>query len=152
MRAKLLKDGDQRIHALVFETGADPMAGIRDFARRHGIVAASFQAIGAFEHAVLGFFDFERRDYLRIEVAEQTEVVSLTGNVALKDGEPVLHVHAVLGKRDGQAVAGHLLEATVRPTLEVMLSDLPAHLARAHDEATGLPLLSSGTEADGSAA
>lgn len=146
MREKLLHAGDQKTYALVFDTGEDPMAGILDFAERQELTAASFQAIGAFRRAVLGFFDFERKDYRRIEVGEQAEVVSLMGNVARKDGRPKLHIHAVLGRPDGQAMAGHLLEATVRPTLEVVLTEAPAHLARAHDEATGLPLISSGTE------
>jgi uncharacterized protein len=145
MRAKLLKDGEQKTYALVFDTGDDPMAGLLDFAAAEDIHAASFQAIGAFRSAVLGFFEFDRKDYHRIPVDGQSEVVSLTGNLARQGGKPKLHIHAVLGRRDGQAVAGHLLEAVVRPTLEVVLTELPAHLARSHDEATGLPLISSGT-------
>ena len=69
-------------------------------------------------------------------------MVSLLGNIALTDGEPSLHIHAVLGVRGGRAVAGHLLEATVRPTLEIMLTETPAHLVRCKDAKTGLSLLS----------
>src|SRR3546814_5928053 len=123
------------------------MAGILAFARARDITSASFQAIGAFKTAVLGFFDFDRRAYDRIPVDGQAEVVSLTGNIAREGEEPRLHAHAVLGGPTGQAVAGHLLEAVVRPTLEVILVESPAHLARAPDPATGLSLISRGVEA-----
>src|SRR3546814_17562911 len=76
------------------------MAGILAFARARDITSASFQAIGAFKTAVLGFFDFDRRAYDRIPVDGQAEVVSLTGNIAREGEEPRLHAPAVLGARE----------------------------------------------------
>jgi predicted DNA-binding protein with PD1-like motif len=46
-----------------------------------------------------------------------------------------------LGKSDGAAIGGHLLKATVHPTLEVILEESPGYLQRRMDEATGLPLI-----------
>jgi predicted DNA-binding protein with PD1-like motif len=63
------------------------------------------------------------------------------GDITLKDGQPSIHAHVVLGKRDGTAHGGHLLEAHVRPTLEVILTESPAHLTRRFDEASGLALI-----------
>jgi predicted DNA-binding protein with PD1-like motif len=145
MDIRTLKDGDEKVYAVIFATGEDPMAGLRKLAGRKAFNAASLTAIGAFRRAVLGFFDLDRKDYRRIPVDEQCEVVSLTGNIALKDGEPGLHIHATLGRSDGSAVVGHLLEAEVRPTLEVILTELPAELIRHKDPATGLPLLAPST-------
>lgn len=84
----------------------------------------------------------QRKDYERIPIGEQVEVVSLVGDVALgPDGAPKLHVHVVLAKRDGSAWGGHLIEARVQPTLEVMLVESPSHLQRRIDTATGLALI-----------
>ncbi|WP_207461359.1 PPC domain-containing DNA-binding protein [Azospirillum sp. SYSU D00513] len=141
MRIKKLNDGAERVFAVVFQSGEDPMAGLTEMARQREFNASSFTGIGAFRRAVLGFFDLDRSDYHRIPVEEQCEVVSLTGNIALVDGAPSLHIHATLGRRDGSAVVGHLLEAEVRPTLELILTELPACMARRRDPATGLPLL-----------
>lgn len=141
MRTKLLVDGDERVWALVFDAGEEVMAALADWTRSQGITACSFTGIGAFSRATLGFFDLERRDYDRIEVDEQMEVLALTGNVALADGKPKIHAHVVLGARDGSARGGHLLAGTVRPTLELSARDSPAPLERRHDPATGLPLL-----------
>jgi predicted DNA-binding protein with PD1-like motif len=90
---------------------------------------------------VLGYFDWQRKDYRRIAIEEQVEVLNLTGNVALADGKPKLHPHIVVGKADGSAHGGHLLEGHVRPTLEVVVTESPAHLQRRSDPETGLPLL-----------
>jgi predicted DNA-binding protein with PD1-like motif len=141
MKSKQLgRDGEQTF-VLVFETGDDVLAGILDFAVGAGISAAHFSAIGGFSDAVLGYFDIESKRYRRIPVAEQVEVVSLSGDIALRDDQPTVHAHVVVGSADGSARAGHLLEAHVRPTLELMMFESPSHLRRRMDDATGLPLL-----------
>ena len=75
-------------------------------------------------------------------VREQTEVLSLIGDIALEErGGRKVHAHVVLGKRDGAALGGHLLAAKVRPTLEVVLDASPGCLKRRHDPASGLSLI-----------
>lgn len=142
MKYQLLKDDVERSYALVFEPGEEVMQGLRQFATDENLTAARFTAIGAFRDATLGFFDMETKEYHKIPVREQVEVLSLVGNVAEHEGKPKLHAHVVVGKRDGTAHGGHLVEAHVRPTLEVMLDESPRHLHRRHDPATGLALLS----------
>ena len=141
MQSKELAVVGTRTFVIVFEEGEDVLSGLEGFAVAQDLTAAEFTGLGAFSRAVLGFFDTERRDYERIEVDEQVEVLSLVGNVAEFDGKPKLHPHVVLGRRDGSALGGHLLEARVRPTLEVMLTESPRHLRRATDASTGLPLI-----------
>jgi predicted DNA-binding protein with PD1-like motif len=143
MRAKQLHEAHgQKTFALVFETGDEVMETLAGFARQHNLAAAHFSAIGAFESATLGYFDWQKKDYLRNPVNEQVEVVSLLGDVAESEkGGPKVHAHVVLGRRDGTALAGHLLDGRVRPTLEVILVESPAHLHRRHDEQSGLALI-----------
>lgn len=148
MKAKRLKrDGDETF-VLVFAAGDEVMAGLRAFAREHELEAAHFTGIGALSDAVLGFFDWERKDYRRNPVAEQVEVVSLIGDVTAgeKPGEANIHAHIVLGRADGTALGGHLLEAHVRPTLEVIVTKSPSHLRRRKDPVSGLALIALETE------
>jgi hypothetical protein len=105
------------------------------------IDTAGLTAIGAFEHAVIGYFDWDKKDYKHIPVDQQVEVLSLIGDVAETKREPALHIHAVLGKSDGSVVGGHLLEGHVRPTLEVIVTQPPAHLRKKKDAETGLALI-----------
>jgi len=126
---------------LVFETGDEAVAGLAEFARTHGLGAAQLSAIGAFSDAVLGYFDWEQKEYRRIPIDEQVEVVSLLGHVALADDGPAVHAHAVVAGADGAARGGHLLEGHVRPTLEVVLTESPAHLRKRYDPESGLALI-----------
>lgn len=141
MQSKLLTTGEQRTYVVVFDPGEEVVEGLTSFAAEQGLTAAEFSGLGAMSDCVLGFFDLERRDYDRIPIREQVEVLTLVGNVAVKHGETKLHPHIVIGRRDGTAYGGHLLEGHARPTLEVMITEAPAHIRRRTDEATGLPLI-----------
>ena len=142
MKYQLLSDvAGQRTFALVLDAGDDVTRGLQSFAAEHQLSAASFTAIGAFDRVTLGYFDPSRRTYARIAVDEQVEVLMLAGNVALAGDERKVHAHVVVSKADGTAHGGHLLDARVRPTLEVIVVESSAHLRRTIDPVTGLPLL-----------
>jgi predicted DNA-binding protein with PD1-like motif len=142
VQSKLLHESDGiRTFALVLDTGDEAMARLSAFADAEDLDAADFTAIGAFSRAVVAFFDLERKDYQPIPVDEQVEVLSIVGHVTREPGGRNVHAHAVLGKRDGTAVGGHLLEGHVRPTLELVLTESPAHLRRRKHAQTGLALI-----------
>lgn len=144
MKAKVLDETGERTIAIVLETGDEVIDTLTRFAASHDVVAARFTAIGAMSTATLGFFDLARQDYERIPVTEQVEVLTMVGDVTLKDGKPMVHAHIVLGRRDGSTCGGHLLSGRVRPTLEVMLVESAVHLARRYDERFGLALIDVG--------
>jgi len=141
MKHKVLNEHDERTIALIFDPGDEVMALLTRFAADFNIHAARFTAIGAFSEATLGYFDIERKDYLRIPVGEQVEVLSLLGDIAMEGNHPKVHAHAVLGRRDASTVGGHLLAATVRPTLEVLLIESASYLARKFNQRYGLSLI-----------
>lgn len=143
MQHKLLNDQNgQRTFAVVLDTGDEVLGCLQKFIVEKGIFAAQFTAIGAFSDAVLKYFDWDKKSYLKNIIKEQVEVASLIGDVATApSGEPALHAHLVIGKRDGTAMAGHLGEAHVRPTMEIILTESPAHLRKAGDPESGLALI-----------
>jgi predicted DNA-binding protein with PD1-like motif len=140
-KAALLSDGDAKTYLLEFRTGQEVMQGLLAFARKHHLVAGHLTGIGAISDAVVGYFEPQTKSYLRIPEKGQAEVLALTGNLALYNDEPFFHVHTVLGLRDGSTRGGHLFEATVRPTVEVVLTTYPRPVRRKIDPGTGLPLL-----------
>ncbi len=142
MKATLLEGLANKTFALIFKTDDEVSSGLLQFARDHHVTAAHFTAIGAFSHLKIGYFDWESKQYQPNEIAEQVEVLSLIGDIALEQDQPKVHAHVVVGKRDGSAWGGHLLEAHVRPTLEVMLEESPAHLQKKFDPESGLALIS----------
>jgi predicted DNA-binding protein with PD1-like motif len=142
VKSKLIQDGGPKTFVLVFEAGEEVLAGLLRFAKEQKLEGAHLTAIGAFERATLGFFEFAKKAYKKIPVEEQVELLSLVGNIAIDDtGEPKLHAHVVVGKADGTAHGGHLLEAHVRPTLEVVLVESSKELRRRTRADFGVALL-----------
>jgi len=141
MKSKLLDQSESRTFVVVFEKGDEVVEQLLSFARDNDLGGSSFTAIGALSDVTVAFFDRQTKDYLPIRIEEQVEVLSLIGNIAVTDSGPRVHAHAVIGKSDGTAHGGHLLEAYVWPTLEVVLTEWPTHPQRKIDEETGLPLL-----------
>ena len=152
MAYRALGDEPERSFAIVLVTGDEVVASLEAFARETGVDAASFTAIGAVSDVMLGFFDLDVSDYRRIPLREQAEVVSLVGDItrAADDRagerrrtspERTIHGHIVVGRSDGSTLGGHLLEAHVRPTLEVIVTETPARLRRRYDPRTGLALI-----------
>jgi hypothetical protein len=144
MKSKLLTNNREKTWALVFAIGDEPMSGLENFAKEHKLSAARFTAIGAFERVMLAYFDWEKKEYRELPINEQVEVLTMTGDISLKDGHPKVHAHLIVGRSDGTTRGGHLKKASVRPTLEVMLTESPADLQRSFDETSGLALIDAG--------
>lgn len=129
-------------YVLIFETGDEIASGLKRFAKEQKLQGSSFKAIGALEYIKLGWFDWQDKKYkTAVELKEQVELLSMIGDVALKNGEPQVHAHLVVGRRDGTAHGGHLLEAKVRPTCELILTESPEALRKEIDPEAGIALI-----------
>jgi hypothetical protein len=130
-----------RAVVLVFSHGDEVTEQLGGWCREQRVDAARFTAIGAFGEVVLGWFDWESKQYREIGLDEQVEVLALTGDVALQDDEPAVHAHVVVGRSDGTVRGGHLLRGHVRPTLELVLDEPPVGLRKRHDPESGLAVI-----------
>ena len=108
------------------------------FADDRRIDTGIVSGIGSVHHTVLGYFDRASKEYLRRTIETDCEIVSLQGNIALKEGKAFPHLHVTLGTRDFQALAGHLFEGRVAATCELRVRALPGMVQRKKDETTGL--------------
>jgi uncharacterized protein len=141
MKSTVVEDADVVTYVVVCDPGDEAVSALTRFARAEDLEAAQITAVGAFEHATVGWFDRTARDYLRIHVAEQCELLSLIGDVAEGEDGPILHMHVVLGLSDGTTRGGHLLEARVFPTLEAVVTENPARLRKVMRPDIGIPLI-----------
>jgi hypothetical protein len=141
MKYELINNDQQKTFAVILESGEEVMEKIMEFATKEKISVSQFTAIGAFSDTIVGFFDFSLKDYKKIPFKEQMEVLTLNGDITLFNGEYKIHAHVVLGKEDGTAHGGHLLKATVHPTLEIILNESPAYLKRKIDKESGIALI-----------
>ncbi|MBZ9708167.1 DNA-binding protein [Mesorhizobium sp. ESP7-2] len=146
MKSRLVNEANgQRTFVVVLDPGEEAFSALTSFTVEQTIGSASLTAIGAFQRATVGWFDLQAKSYRKIAVDEQCEVLSAIGDVATgDDGKPSLHVHAVLGLSDGTTRGGHLLEGTVRPTLEITVVEAPDHLRRRKRAEFGVALIDLG--------
>lgn len=141
MRSKQIAD-NPKTDIIVLDTGEEILSSLKSFAEAHGLSGSSFKAIGALSRVELGWFNWESKKYqTAVKLEEQVELLSLIGDIALKDSKPQVHAHLVVGRSDGTAHGGHLLSATVRPTCELILTESPRHLQKQIDAESGIALI-----------
>jgi predicted DNA-binding protein with PD1-like motif len=142
MQVKLVKDTpEEKVYAVIFYKGDEALSGLTDFAVKYQVGDAHFTAIGAVSSATLAWLDAPNKVYHRISVPEQVEVLSLIGDVATFNGKPVVHMHTVLGHRDGSTTGGHVFELNVNPTLEVFVTVNVTALKKRPDDASGMKVI-----------
>jgi uncharacterized protein len=148
VKTKQVAGGATLTYVAVLDEGEEAFSALSDWAASEQISAAQVTAVGAFERAVVGWFDRAAKDYRRIDVGQQCEVLSLIGDIAIGPpgssggtGQPQPHLHTVLGLPDGTTRGGHLLEGYVWPTLEVIIREAPVELRKTHRADVGLALI-----------
>jgi len=142
MQVQLLNPGDPtKQYAVIFYQGDEAFSGLREFAEKYQVTSAHFTAIGALSGATVGWFDPQRKMYKKIPIVGQHEVIGMSGDIALYQGKPVVHTHMVVGSSDGTMRGGHVLDAYVSPTLEVMVTVDPIAMQKRFDPATDLTLI-----------
>ncbi len=114
---------------------------LTNFCNENAIQSGIFYGIGAVLDAELGFYHLDKKEYEFKKLNKPLEIVSLTGNIALVDNKPFLHIHTVLSDIDFSCMGGHLKNAIVGATCEVFLFDFEEDIERIYDEDIGLKLL-----------
>ena len=135
-----LEIGDQAVASLLrlateLDLGASVVTGVGGF---HGVRLAYFAGCGLHPSR-----DPEHPDFVENRLDDQFEVLSLAGNLSREEGTRAqhLHAHVVLGRKDATTMGGHLIEANVHPTMELIIAETGGQLARGVDEKTGLVVL-----------
>jgi predicted DNA-binding protein with PD1-like motif len=143
MQVKLVSKPDEtRVWIAVLAEGEEAKQSLLEIARKEKIEDASFVALGAFAKATVAYFDWQKKKYHDIPVDEQVEVITLIGDIVPDEkGKASLHAHTVLGRSDGSTRGGHLQEGHVRPTLEITITETPAHMTRRNHPELGLALI-----------
>ncbi len=126
---------------LVFKKGEQFIDSLTEFAKEEGMVAASFHGLGGALTVEIGYYHLDRKEYEFTKLNEVLEIVSLHGNIALKDGEPLIHAHGVFSDPELSTYAGHIKEMVVGGTCELRLQSYDDEWIRKYDEDTGLHLI-----------
>lgn len=122
------------------DRGEEIMAAVKELAQKEHITLASVQALGAIDRFTVGVFKVEEKRYIANHFEGSFEIVSLTGTIDTKDGEFYSHLHLSAGNEKGEVFGGHLNEATVAATCEMVVTVIDGRVDRHFDDRIGLNL------------
>ena len=120
--------------------GADLLGALEEQCRLHNITLGEVRAIGAVTKARVGYYKQDIQKYMFLDLERPLEILTLIGNVSLKDGQPMVHAHVTLGDEEGRAFGGHLATGTPVFACEFVIQECKSEkvFQRALDEETGL--------------
>jgi len=128
-------------YMLRLESGDDILQSLRQFATTKRLGASLLEGIGSLSKVKLGHYDFKTKQYRYETFEDDLEILSLSGNIASMNREPLPHVHVTLGRRDFSVIGGHLDEGSSANMVEIGLWKLPGKLVKARDAEIGLNVL-----------
>lgn len=135
--------GKDSQHMLIIDKDEPLVATLTNFATQQSLAGGLISGIGALKDVELGYYDLHNKEYIRKTFNEMDyELISLSGNISLKESKPFIHVHASLGDMDFNVFGGHLFEATVAVTTEIFITPLGVMPERRFDQCIGLALIS----------
>ncbi len=108
-----MRFGEGNMHVFRIKRDKEILEEIKKFAEKNNIECGMVNVIGALKSATLGYFNAQKKNYEKIDIEEQSELVSCMGNVSIKDGEQFIHLHALLANRDFSIIGGHLIKGKV---------------------------------------
>jgi predicted DNA-binding protein with PD1-like motif len=136
----LIKKFDQ-YYVLRLHKNDEIITTVKKAAERQKINGAFFFGLGVGSNVVLGYFDVDQRTYIKKAFEGEYEFTSFSGNISTYNGDTVVHCHVTLANRDFDAVGGHLVQATVPATCEIVIFPFSATLKRKKDRDTNLAVL-----------
>lgn len=122
------------------DRGEEIVEQVKALAEKEQIKLASVQALGAVNDFTVGVYNTETKVYASNRFQGAFEIVSLTGTIDTMDGQGYLHLHMSAGDSQGRVFGGHLNEAHISATCELVIRCIGGEIDRAYDERTGLNL------------
>jgi predicted DNA-binding protein with PD1-like motif len=142
VKVKLISaDGPTKTYVLIFAKGDEVMSGLKEFAVKYNVKSAHFNAIGDAKSAKFGWYDISKKMFKLMQINEFAEITSLVGDITIYNDNPVVHAHINLATEDGMVHGGHLFEAFVSPTLQLMMTVEPAALYKRFDPESGILII-----------
>jgi predicted DNA-binding protein with PD1-like motif len=126
------------VYIIRIDRGEEIVKAVNDICQKENITLGSLSGLGAVDRAKLGLYSIEKQEYIVNEFEGEYEITSLIGNVTTKDGVPYLHMHMTIGDITGAVAGGHLSEAHVSATCEIVIRTAEGTIERELNSAIGL--------------
>ena len=128
------------IYMIRIDAGEEIVESLKKVCEDERIRLGRVEAIGATDHAVIGVYDLEKKEYYPEQIDEFMEIASLNGNITAMDGKPYIHLHATLADQRHVIHGGHVLEMRVGATCEMFVTVPDGEVGWQKDEGLGINL------------
>lgn len=132
---------EENRHILRFDPGEELLSSIQDFCTKNGIKNAWIDGVGSSGKLTLAYYDLEEQEYKKKEYSERLEIIKISGNISIKEGETFCHAHGTFGRPDMSTIGGHVSECIISATAEIDLRSYSGTVKREYDKETGLHLI-----------
>lgn len=131
---------EDSIYVVKLEKGDSVLSSLTSLAEELNINFATVSGIGAVKDPHIGYFVVNQKRYIEKRYEGNFELLSLKGNIAIKEGKPFCHIHVILGDAEFKTFGGHLLDADVTVTMEIIIKPLKVAVERTIDGESSLYL------------
>ena len=126
-------------HIIVrLDVGEEIISSIMNILKNEKISFATVTGIGATNDFTVGTYDVTNQLYKKSNYKGVYEIVSLLGNTSTMNNEPYIHIHMSAADKNNNVVGGHLNEAYISATAEIVLEIIETNVDRIKDPITGL--------------
>lgn len=122
------------------EKGEEVISKLKELCTNEGIHLGIISGIGAANKVQIGLFNTETLEYKTTIKEGMFEITSLLGNISTKDKEVYLHCHINFSDESLSCYGGHLVEAYISATCEIIVSVIDGNVNRKFDSNIGLNL------------
>ncbi len=130
----------ENVVILRLEKGEEIISSLLTLINELDIKSGRVSGIGATNNVTIGVFDASTKEYHKKNITEDMEILSLSGNLSKMNGLPYVHVHGTFASLE-KVYGGHLNEAYVSATAEIILDLFDVTVEREYCEETGLNLI-----------
>ena len=136
---KILKNNEK--YVLSFQIGENLQEELVKFCADEDIKSAFFVGLGGLQELELSYYNLSEKRYEDINIKENLEIVSLTGNISKLNNDTIIHMHGVFSNSKANTIGGHVKKIVVSGTCEIFLTVFDGFIERRYDDTTGLNLM-----------
>lgn len=125
---------------LRLDPGDEICASLIDTAGKENISLAEISGLGAVNDFTVCVFDAGEKKFYTNHFEGLFEITSLCGTLTRMNGEPYLHLHMSAGGTDGRVLGGHLKNAVISATGEIIIRIIDGQVGRKFSDRIGLNL------------
>ena len=122
------------------DRGEEILEQLAVVAEKEKIQLASISALGATDDFTLGVFNVAEKKYYKNHFTFPAEITALVGSLSTMDGKCYAHLHLTAADATGKAYGGHLNEARISATCEMIITLIDGHVGRSFSQEIGIPL------------